>query len=300
MNGRDLLLSSELDESEISHFLERFGFQDPKAADLCIQQMVEITGGPFLLSTIADTLLESLGDSADPDSAIKGLVTFFEALPSLSHFIQVARENPAILEVAATVTGGSEFLTFILLRNPRYIYWLMEKDTLPLRRKPDYFRAEASRTLDISLDVKSCLEALQRFQRRESLRIGLQDLLHILPMSDITNQISSLADSVLQAVLEITAREYDDLPAGFVVLGMGKLGGRELNFSSDVDLIFLYEEHKSRKQVLKFSRAYRKALTESAPEGHFYRVDLRLRPMGSGGEGDVCGGTAGLGQLPWN
>ncbi|MFH1964694.1 MAG: hypothetical protein ABIJ42_04055 [Acidobacteriota bacterium] len=284
MNGRDLLLSSALDESEISHFLKQFGFQDPAGADQCIQKMVDITGDPFLLSNITDRLLEALANSADPDSAIKGLVTFFEALPNLSQFIHVSMENPAILEVAATVAGGSEFLTLILLRNPRYIYWLMEKGNLQLRREPDYFKIEASRVLEITPDIKSCLEALQRFQRREILRIGTQDLLRILPMSDIAHQISSLADAVLQVTLEITAREYDALPFGFAVLGMGKLGGRELNFSSDVDLIFLYKNDGSRRQVLKFSKAYRKALTESAPEGHFYRVDLRLRPMGTGGD----------------
>ena len=284
MNGRDLLLSSEPDKNEIAQFLELFGFQDPFIADQCLQQMVELAGNPFLLSNIADQLLEALAESADPDAAIKGMVTFFETLPNLSQFIQVAMENPAILEVAAAVTGGSEYLTLILLRNPRYIYWLMEKGNLQTTRDAEYFRTEASRTLEISNDRKSCLEALQRFQRREILRIGTQDLLHTLPMPEIASQVSFLADAVLEAVLEFTAMEYDGLPSGFVVLGMGKLGGKELNFSSDVDLIFLYENDESKRQVLRFSRAYRKALTESAPEGHFYRVDLRLRPMGSGGD----------------
>ena len=284
MNGRDLLLSSELDKNEIAHFLEQFGFQDSAGADQALQQMVELTGDPYLLSNIIDPLLEALAESADPDSSLKGMVSFFDALPNLSQFIQVAAENPAILDVASAVTGGSEFLTLILLRNPRYIYWLMEKGNLQIRRDDDYFRMEASRVLEISADSKFCIEALQRFQRREILRIGTQDLLHMLPMPDIAYQISSLADAVLQVVLEITSREYADLAAGFVVLGMGKLGGRELNFSSDVDLIFLYEEDSDKRQVLKFSRTYRKALTESAPEGHFYRVDLRLRPMGTGGD----------------
>ncbi len=284
MNGRDLLLSSELDKNEIAHFLEQFGFQNPMGADQALQQMVELTRNPYLLSNIIDHLLEALAESADPDSSLKGIVTFFETLPNLSQFIQVATENPAILDVAASVTGGSEFLTLILLRNPRYIYWLMEKGNLQMPRDEDYFMTEASRVLEIGSDTRSCVEALQRYQRREILRIGTQDLLHTLTMADIASQISSLADSVLQVVLEITSREYADLASGFVVLGMGKLGGRELNFSSDVDLIFLYEHDSDRRQVLKFARTYRKALTENAPEGHFYRVDLRLRPMGTGGD----------------
>ncbi len=249
-----------------------------------LQQMAGISGDPALLAAIADQILAAAGNSADPDASIRGLASFFEALPSVSQFIHVAMENPAILEVAAAITGGSEFLTVILLRNPRYIYWLLEKGNLEICRSPEYFSKEAARAAKVSADPRARLETLQRLQRREILRIGTQDLLRTVKMAEAASQISSLADAVLQEVLEITAAEHHLPPSGFVVLGMGKLGGRELNFSSDVDLIFLYEDEKTQRRVLKFSRAYRKVLTESAPEGHFYRVDLRLRPMGSRGE----------------
>ncbi len=212
------------------------------------------------------------------------MATFFENVPSLTQFIQVAAENPAILEVTAAVTGGSEFLTLVLLRNPGYIYWLMEKDNLAICRDAEYFSGEVKRAFELSSDMKSGLQAIQRFQRREILRIGVQDLLRTQNMSQIARQISLLADAVLQGILDLVIRETGPLPCAFVVLAMGKLGGKELNFSSDVDLIFLYEDDSARRKALRLSRSYRKALTEDAPEGHFYRVDLRLRPMGKGGD----------------
>ena len=252
MNGRDLLLSPELDKEKIAGFLAEFGFRDPEAADRGLQQIAGLSGDPFLFSGIVDSLLEAFRRSADPDSALRGMVSFAESLPSLTQFIQVAAENPSILEVACAITGGSEFLTLIMLRNPGYLYWLMEKGNLETCRDPEYFCREASRALRISSSPRSCLEALQRCQRREILRIGTQDLLHTLPMRDIAAQISRLADSMLQAVLELTAGEYGFPIRDFVVLGMGKLGGMELNFSSDVDLIFLHSDQVSRQETVRF------------------------------------------------
>jgi len=284
MNARDLLLSPDLDSEEIHHFLVQYGFHDIDAADRNLQKVCMQIGDPFMIASIAEPLIDAITDSADPDSSLRGISALFEALPNLPQFIQVALENPLILEVASAVTGGSEFLTLILLRNPGYIYWLMESGNLDICRQEDYFQREASRAERIGTDAKTRLEALQRFQRREVLRIGAQDLLQTLKMEETALQISLLADAVLDQALRITAYEHPLPSSGFVVLGMGKLGGRELNFSSDVDLVFLYGDESEHRTALKFARAYRKILTERGPEGHFYRVDLRLRPMGNRGE----------------
>ena len=110
------------------------------------------------------------------------------------------------------------------------------------------------------------------------LRIGACDLTGLLDLGSVTAQLSQLADSVTQVCLETLARGLGAPSSGFVVLGMGKLGGGELNYSSDIDLLFLAAEDASAYQRL--GERLIGSLTQATAEGFLYRVDMRLRPWG--------------------
>jgi glutamate-ammonia-ligase adenylyltransferase len=143
---------------------------------------------------------------------------------------------------------------------------------------------------------------LRRFRRTEGVRIAWRDLAGLAAIDDTLAEQSALADACIRIALEMletrararfgTPRAGDGTPQSLLVLGMGKLGGRELNFSSDIDLIFLYGERGATDGArsldngdffTRLGQELIRALQETTAEGFVYRVDMRLRPFGSSG-----------------
>lgn len=284
MEPRQLILSSSLSEEDVRGILAPFGFQDPLRADHCIQQLTDRIGDPERLAERLDSLLTAIGGTADPDSALLNFESFVENVPSPLNLLSLLQANPQALENLMGLMGASPFLTQILVRNPEYFYWLLEKGRLQAAYDAQYFKAEAEKAVAPFTDPGRALDALRRLRRRESLRIGAQDILGYTKMGQTVTQVSWLADAILHKAFEILAAGRLQPEDGFAVFGLGKLGGEELNFSSDVDLIFVYSDTADSQRIIRFAREYLKRLTEYSPEGHLYRVDLRLRPMGGRGE----------------
>jgi glutamate-ammonia-ligase adenylyltransferase len=159
---------------------------------------------------------------------VRQLEAFFENVPSPVHLLTTLETNPSALEILVGILGGSPYLAETLLRSPEYFYWLLEKQRLERVHDEGYFSAQAEETTRPFGDAVQALGALRRLRRRESLRIGAQDILGITRMQDTVTQISDLAQVLLQQVFEILARERLDAPTGFAVVALGKLGGREL------------------------------------------------------------------------
>ncbi|KPL12026.1 hypothetical protein AMJ85_02250 [candidate division BRC1 bacterium SM23_51] len=160
-------------------------------------------------------------------------------------------------------------------------------------------------------DEQSRRDALCRYQRRELLRIGLRDLMDWASLEQVTAELSDLAEATVRTALGLCETRLQGrfgsplcgdgpAPSGFAVIAMGKLGGHELNYSSDIDLIFIYEspgktsgvvdrtEHHSgsisnQEYFAKLGADLIDFLSRHGPEGHLYRVDMRLRPEGAGG-----------------
>lgn len=281
MDVRDLLLSAELSEEDARRFLWAAGFAHPDRADRGIQRIADLAGDRLRFAELAPRLLEQLGAAADPDAAIVQLERFYETVSSPLNLTSFLLEDEAAAELLIGVLGASPYLSQILLRNPECLYWLRSGNRIEKRPPEGYFLAEASHALAFER-TETALDSLRRLRRRESLRIAAQDLLGISDLRSTVEQISDLADAVLQTVFRLLYQEPDG--KGFAVFGMGKLGGRELNFSSDVDLIYVYDDGRDAAKMVRFARAYTRALSEFTGEGSLYRVDLRLRPMGRGGE----------------
>jgi len=145
-----------------------------------------------------------------------------------------------------------------------------------------------------------------RFRRRELLRIYLRDIRRLATIAEITEEISNLADAILESALRLASREIDNrfgqpleqdekgrsIPSKFCVAALGKLGSRELNYSSDIDLLFLYSNEgqtaggsqgkvTNREYFVKLAELITKLVGGQSAEGAAYRVDLRLRPHGT-------------------
>lgn len=209
-------------------------------------------------------------------------------------------EHPGAALLLARVGGSSQFLADVLRRRPSNLAWLLEPRTMRVWFADD-FAEDLAQSLRPFTTREARMNALRRFKYRQLLRIGARDLLGDADLSVTTEELSRLADACLAQALrdaEAAARARHGAPldaggkeTGLAIIGMGKLGGEELNYSSDIDLMFVYgadgETGGGSEGALPngeyFARVCRDlvAMLESVTEeGYAFRVDLRLRPEG--------------------
>lgn len=312
-----VLLEAKRNADQVRTILSAYGLRDLDLADRNLDAMA---GDPLQrkrLAEILPMLLESLSRTADPDQALNHWERLLGS-GSRSSLLDYVRTWPRMLDLLCAIFGNSDALAFTLIRDPMLVYWLAEEEVLsrPPTRKGI---ASALRESIGHLTVKETkLDALRRFRRREMLRIGVRDLLKRATVPETTAALSDLACVLIHAAYEIIdadlRRQYGVpmhqvrkgrwVETGFTVIGMGKLGGHELNYSSDVDLIYLYEAHGGETRAPKGGRAsvppgvgisneeyfeilareLTRVLSEPTREGYVFRVDLRLRAEGSIGQ----------------
>jgi glutamate-ammonia-ligase adenylyltransferase len=311
-----LLLAAERDRQDVRSLLIAYGINDVEQADHNLQAMAGDPHERHQLAAILPMLMESIGHTADPDQALNHWERLLQNV-TRSTFLDYLQSSPRMLDLLSTIFGNSDSLAFTIIRDPMLVYWLAEEDVLS---KPST-SAGLSQALHKQLARLTMKElklvALRRFRRREMLRIGVRDLLRLADVCETMASLSDLAMLLIHAAYEIVdtdlRRQYGRpmhkslqgrwVETGFAVIGMGKLGGRELNYSSDVDLIYVYASHEgetrstgrsahkspatgiSNEEYFEIlSRELTKALSEPTKEGYVFRVDLRLRAEGSVGQ----------------
>ena len=291
-NPRDLFLSRDLSESDAQRYLQSRGFRDPESADRILQQLADDLPTRLAIGNLAERLLDCLIEAPDPDAALVGFCRYVTTRAPRASLVAYFHDDPRALQIITRLFGASPFLSEVLIRNPEYFHWLQRALEAPPPDDVDY-QAELDRLLARDPSATRRLDALKRFKRREMLRIAAHDLLGKDTLRSSTEQLSNLADIVTEGAIAIVREQIrsdlnQEQPGRFAVIGMGKLGGRELNYSSDIDLVYVYEapreaEGSVHEYFQKFGRKLTAALGEHTDEGYLYRVDLRLRPMGKRG-----------------
>lgn len=300
----DLLLAPGLTDEEVLAVLQPYGFADCRRADANLQEIADDPQARQHLAKIVEVLFDCLAQSPDPDQALTYLERFTRASPHKVSFLVYLQASPATVQLLATVFGSSPFLSQILIRNPEYLYWISSSDVLDGVRARREMQKELTGSLRSLRSKEHQLDALRRFKRRELLAIGVRDLLRKASVQETTAALSVLAEVLIQHAYAVCrkalSRQYGVSRSGFSVLAMGKLGGGELNFSSDVDLIYVCGSVEGvttgTKTGGKTSRLPREnyfrvlaqdltqAMTTVTNEGYLFRVDLRLRPEGQAGK----------------
>ncbi len=240
---------------------------------------------------------------SDPDMALRNLSTFFVSarnpLSSAALFERDLEALPNLLQLLST----SQFLSELLVRDHECYDLLRMSEGQPVSRET--LIEEIVDEVDTLTDAEDVSATLRRFKLRETMRIAYGDIVRNQPVSVVAKQISILADAIIHAAIRFLRRKLDEKlgqprcrngeVAKFCVLALGKLGGSELNYSSDIDLVFFYEEDgktdqrraiTNREYFERLSRDIIKLLSESTAQGTAYRVDMRLRPDGS--RGAIC------------
>jgi len=254
----------------------------------------------------SDANLESLlRDLPEPN----GAHLFFERVAKEQPRVhQSLLKQPALLADVLALAAWSPLLAATLEQNPEYLAWLSRERADPRVRTCDELK-EALARFALTNSSLNPQVLLARFRRRELLRTYLHDIRRAQTLVETMEELSNLADAILDYALSLARQDLDNrygLPrsidergrtatADFCVIALGKLGSMELNYASDIDLVFLYSddgttagtgergEVSNREYFVKLSETIARIVGQSGGEGAAYRVDLRLRPHGRDG-----------------
>lgn len=300
---------NDLDRREIvTAELAKVGFNDPAKAyeNLLAIRDGEVFAPPSpkrvkVMRILGPALISEITQSGAPDQALLNLSRFSHRIGGRMGFLTLLAENPETMRLLVTLFADSQFLTDLFLNRPELIDTLIRVDLTRIEKSKDEMLFELRATVDEQEDIEAKLNALRRYKTEEFIRIGLHDLGGAVELLQALTQLSELAEACLEAALNMTLAElkqkHGSVPSGrFAVIGGGKMGGRELDYNSDLDLIFVYDaadEAQSRGGPQGslpahdyYVRAGQKLLSYlSAPteEGIAYKIDMQLRPSGKSG-----------------
>jgi glutamate-ammonia-ligase adenylyltransferase len=293
-------------DPRLTDLLEEQGFVYPERSAVNLR-LLEPIFPPKMLGDIAHSSLST----PLPDLALNGLERIC-SVAAHEDLVAVCRKRERLTQLL-NICGSSSFLTVVLCRNPVYFKELFILNSIDIRRTEQESLASLRTMISEETSYPEIFPILRRFKYREMLRIAARDLNGLAPLEEVTAELSALAAATLQIAYEVAHRRLVaehgiplmQTPAGMqeaemVIIGMGKLGGRELNFSSDIDLICFYSSDKGETSgiesgtgdpkgkvslhvfFVKLAEMITKAISQVTEDGFVFRTDLGL-PEGKGG-----------------
>ena len=284
--------------------LRAAGFTDP---DTLLATLARVRGSgryvqlPALSRQRFDALIPQLlaTSAANPGAAgaqavFGRLLTLLEAVSRRSAYLALVIEHPPLLPRIANLMGASAWAADYLTRHPLLLDELLDARALLAEPDWDVWRDELARQMAAQFgDVERQMDTLRHFQHAQTFRLLTQDLGGRLTVERLADHISALADVLLSATLDACwaqlAGPESPLPR-FAIIGYGKLGGKELGYASDLDLVFLYdvdaddpEAESKQERYARLAQRLITWLTSNTAAGQLYDTDLRLRPDGASG-----------------
>jgi glutamate-ammonia-ligase adenylyltransferase len=310
----DLVLDPEPAADAIHEVLGRYHFRDPAAAYRALDSLGE-ERARFLstrrcrhfLAAIAPRLLAAIGRTPDPDATLVTLVDVADSLGGKGVLWELFSFNPPSLDLTVRLCSSSPFLARLLVMNPGMIDELL--DSLLIERLPTLAELEAG-LAELCRGAVDASPILHAFKVSQQLLVGVRDMLGKQDAETTTTALTAIAEATVRRVVAIEEGRLlerlgepavADGPAagqraGPLVLAMGKFGGREMNYASDLDVVFLYDHDGAsrprRRGATGTSNAHffgelaqrtMRVFNEFGPQGRLYEMDSRLRPSGRSG-----------------
>lgn len=276
--GRAGPLSTEAAEER----LRAFGFLDLRATRAALDELTRgFSRTSRLVEQLLPLLLEWCSASPDPDLALLQLRRLVEGPARSASLATTFRDAPGAAERTCRILGSSRMLGDALRRQPEFVTVLGEDDELAPEKDRARYVEEAIATVEWrAADATARQSGLRRFKRRELLRIGARDLLSFADLVTTGRDLSTLAEACLEAALAALAPR---LP--FAVIGMGRFGGRDLSYASDLDVLFVYEGNGpvDFREAERVAEQLMREIGEPTAEGRTFPIDADLRPEGKQG-----------------
>ena len=313
----DLVLDPAPPEAFVREVLSRHGFRDIPAAHRALESLGEeqvrflsTQRCRHFLAAIAARLLSAIANTPDPDSTLVNLVAVSDSLGGKGVLWELFSFHQPSLELTVRLCSSSPFLAKLLVGNPGMIDELLDSLVIPRLPTPADLDASLAELCRGAVDLEPIIHT---FKASQQLRVGVRDILDRQNVAETTAALSAIPEAILRVVMD---REEERLVerlgepmagqgetvgvrAGAVVLAMGKFGGREMNYASDVDLVFLYDHdgisfhrRRTRRSVEGTTNAHffaelaqrtMKVFNTFGPQGRLYDMDSRLRPSGRSG-----------------
>ena len=264
--------------------LQAFGFADAERTSQAVRELTRgFSRSSQLMSQMLPILLDWLSSAPDPDAGLLGLRTLATGTHRRDQLTALCRESPEAARQLCQLIGTGPSFVRTFERQPDLLAGLATGDTVAARSRPD-LDERAAGWLAWRSGEDGIERGLQLFTRAENLRIAARDALGLVDVAATGAALTDLAESVVAAALRIV-----DPPLPFAVIGMGRLGGRELAYRSDLDLQFVYDPPtgwsaaEAAAQGEAVAGSLLRLLGGSTPATGLYRVDTALRPEGRQG-----------------
>ncbi|MBW2091721.1 MAG: bifunctional [glutamate--ammonia ligase]-adenylyl-L-tyrosine phosphorylase/[glutamate--ammonia-ligase] adenylyltransferase [Deltaproteobacteria bacterium] len=293
------LLLKNLDDETLSlNLLTRLGFKRSEAALAACRTIQEERYLPDSLARYREqlerlmpALIAQASAAPDPDQALAHLERFLTRIGPMGGFLLLLEENPKLIQLLTTLFGTSEYLSGILINHPGILDSLIDRRSARLVKNRAALAADLSTALLGEEDPEARLSLIRRFKNDEVLRLGLYDLLGELSLDQVQDQLTSLAEVIMDFTMALAAELVPNgIGLPLAVMGLGKLGGRELNYRSDLDLIFALggrvsggKTNANIEVAVRVVQRFISFLSLPLAEGPGYEIDSRLRPSGTYG-----------------
>jgi glutamate-ammonia-ligase adenylyltransferase len=299
------IVESIHDEALTRFLLEEHGFKDPAGSFTILKNLVHPSPkriasdkGRDLLERLAPLFIEELLKVPEPDKTLIALDRYIDSLQAGSGYFSTFLENPPTVQFLVKILGESRFFTELLIRHPQSIDALIASGSHANPSEKVVLENELAERLAYCEDFESELDTLRRFKNEEMLLIGVRHLWGEIDSHNARRLISGLADACLGSAVEIAKKEmvhkygFQDFPdpLPFVILGMGKLGGMEMTYLSDLDVIFIYDypldkigRFFTHEWFTRLASRIISILSAPTSEGTAFSIDTRLRPSGNKG-----------------
>src|SRR5262249_16004729 len=234
--------------------LHAWGLRDPERGWRNLSHLAAAIGLDEL-GGLSGPLGRLLPRCPDPDMALNNLERFLANAGGAQQLPGLLEARARGLEFLLQLLSTSQYFGDLLVANPDYLEMLR----VPLRRSPspEEMQTQLQAEVDAAFEDSAVLRAFRRFRQRQILRIGTNDIIRDRPLEEVTRDIAQVADGALEVALATATRHIGNRfgtpytvsgqPARCVILAFGKLGGEELNYSSDIDLMFVYNDEGSSR-----------------------------------------------------
>ncbi len=302
------------DDAELISYLNSYDFQQSEVALITIRDFKNsptlrrmTTKGAGTVDRLMPQLIEALQEIENPDETLARLIKLFEAVAGRNVYLSLLAENPGALNQLVTLSSASPWINEYLSRYPVLFDELLDTRKLYKPLSKANLNAELSELLKPidTQDLEQFMTSLRQFKHLNVLRVAAADIMGAIPLMVVSDYLTYIAECIVEHVVAITwaiFTEKHGLPPdtnnhniNFSIIGFGKLGGIELGYGSDLDLVFLYDCDDGNAMTdganpISCSQFYgrlglkiRHILDTKLLSGVLYEVDMRLRPNGNSG-----------------
>ena len=303
----NLVFTGVEDDPETLRTLSGLGFAEPASVATLVRgwhhgrlRATRSQRAREILTELVPELLRIFGATPHPDTALLRFDQFLSRLPAGVQFFSLFHANPGLLELVAEIMAGAPHLAEQLAQRPALLDAVLTEEFFAPLPERSGLAADLDQVLTGAGNYEDTLDALRRWTGERRFQVGVQLLRRALDGGRAGEVLADIAETALAALVPAVetefARRHGRVPGGmFAVIGMGRLGSREMTLASDLDLILIYDvppgsEVSDGPHPLLVASYYARlsqrligAITAPTAEGRLYEVDMRLRPSGASG-----------------